>query len=84
MDYLKDEKLKIVLFGSFARGENYSGSDIDIEIIPKEKISEKKIPLLRERIEDLNIPYKVEIVNLDETSMDFKNLALKDAIVWKD
>lgn len=83
-DFLKDEEIKIVLFGSRARGDNYHFSDVDIGILPYRKIEQKKITLLRERLEDLNIPYKIEIVNLSEVSEDFKNMVLQEAIVWKD
>lgn len=81
---LKNEDVKIVLFGSRARKDDYICSDVDIGIIPYGKIEEKKITLLKEKIEDINIPYKVEIVDFRDVSEDFKNLALKDAIVWKD
>lgn len=56
---LKDEKEKIVLFGSRARGKNHVSSDIDIGIIPLGKINERKITALRERVENLNIPLGV-------------------------
>ncbi len=77
------EPLKVVLFGSRARGDYHSGSDIDIGILPRGKIDEKKISLLREQIDHSNIPYKVEVVNLAETSLTFRQQALKRAIVWK-
>ena len=81
---LKDEKIKIVLFGSRARGDNYISSDVDIGLIPYGNINEKSIVLLKEKIEDLNIPYKVEIVIFSETSESFKKEAMKGVIVWKD
>ncbi len=82
--FLKDEKVKIILFGSRARGNNQRCSDVDIGIIPAGKFHEERITLLKEKIENTNIPYKVEIVNLSEVSEEFKREAMKDAIVWKD
>ncbi|HHT9139050.1 MAG TPA: nucleotidyltransferase family protein [Candidatus Wunengus sp. YC60] len=82
--FLKDEKVKIVLFGSRARGNNQRCSDVDIGIIPAGKFHEERITLLKEKIENINIPYKVEIVNLSEVSEEFKREAMKDAVVWKD
>ncbi len=80
---LKDEDVKIVLFGSRARGDNHRFSDVDIGIIPLGKLRAERITLLKEKVEDLNIPYKVEIVNLSEVSESFRTEALKDVVVWK-
>ncbi len=84
VDFLKNEQVKIVLFGSRARKKNQSFSDVDIGLIPYKEFNEKKITFLKEMIENSNIPYKVEIVNFNETSKDFKNEALKETITWKD
>jgi predicted nucleotidyltransferase len=76
--------LQIVLFGSRARGDNYISSDVDIGIIPYGKFDEKKITLLKENVENLNIPYKVEIVDFSGVSESFRKESLKKAVVWKD
>jgi predicted nucleotidyltransferase len=81
---LKNEKIKIILFGSRARGQSYEFSDIDIGLIPYGKYDEFKITLLKDKIEDLNIPYKVDVVNFKYVSENFKKQALKEAIIWKD
>lgn len=83
-DSLRTEMVKIFLFGSRARKDGHATSDIDIGILPYAKFNERKLTLLREKIENLNFPYKIEIVNLAETSEDFKKEALKEAVVWKD
>lgn len=82
--YFKDDKVKIFLFGSRARKDNHTSSDIDIGIVPYGEVDEKKITLLREQIENLNTPYRIEIVNFLEVSEDFKREALKEATIWKD
>jgi len=84
MEFLKYDKVKVILFGSRARGDNYISSDIDIGIIPYGKFDDKKITLLKEKTENLNIPYKVEIVNFMEVSKEFKQEALKKVVIWKD
>ena len=73
---------EILLYGSRARGDNYPFSDVDIAVLPKGKIGNKKITFLKEKIEESNIPYKVEIINLRETSDEFRDEVLKEAIVW--
>ena len=81
---LEGEPVKIVLFGSRARQDYRSASDVDIGILPKENFSHDKLTILRERIENLNVPYKVEVVNFNEVSEDFKREALKEVVVWKE
>lgn len=84
VNFLKDREVKVILFGSRARGEGLPFSDVDIGIIPSGELSDKELAILRERIEDSNIPYKVEVINFSEVSEGFKESALKEAIVWKD
>jgi hypothetical protein len=82
--FLKDEDVKVVLFGSRARGDFVNTSDVDVGIIIGEGVDRKKLILLREYIEELNIPYKVEIVDFSNVSEDFKQMVSKEAVVWKD
>ncbi len=71
MDYLKDEPVKIVLFGSRARNKYRPDSDIDIGIIPLSQYDEQKLTLLREALDEINSPWVVEIVDLSRTSETF-------------
>lgn len=82
--FLKDEDVKVVLFGSRARGEFVNTSDVDVGIIMGKGADRKKLILLREYIDRLNIPYKVEIVDFSTVSDEFKRMALKEAVIWKD
>jgi hypothetical protein len=84
LSFLEGEDVKVVLFGSRARGDFVSTSDIDVGIIIGESVDRNKIILLREYIDELNIPYKVEIVDFSMVSEEFKQMALKEAVVWKD
>jgi len=51
------------LFGSSVREDYLNISDIDIAVISPDK---KMINLLRYEIEELNIPYKVDLTDLRE------------------
>ncbi len=84
LKFLKDEDVKIILFGSRARGDFVNTSDVDVGIIPGKKFDSKKLTLLREYLDELNMPYKVEIVDLSSVSEEFKQMTLKEAKVWKD
>ena len=81
---LEGENIKIFLFGSRARGDNYTGSDVDVGLLPVGNLNRKKIMELRFKIENSNIPYKVEFINFNEVSEDFKVEAMKKVIIWKD
>ncbi|MBI4368898.1 MAG: nucleotidyltransferase domain-containing protein [Elusimicrobia bacterium] len=80
---LMAQSVKVYLFGSRARRNERSTSDVDIGLIAESPLRPGTLSSLRERIDSLNIPYKVEIVNLMETSEEFRRQALKDAQIWK-
>ncbi|WP_410508319.1 nucleotidyltransferase domain-containing protein [Methanosarcina hadiensis] len=79
----KDENVIVILFGSRARGDYSRVSDIDIGILPENDLDKKKIVLLKEKIDELNIPYTVDIVDLSRVSKTFRERALRDGVVWK-
>ncbi len=83
LDALRGEDVMIILFGSRARGDYSRRSDIDIGILPKNEYSKKKLILLKEKLEEMNIPYKVEVVNLSKVSKVFREKALKEGVLWK-
>ncbi len=84
LNELKGEKVKVFVFGSRARGDNYTASDVDIGLIPYDNLNSLKISLLKEKIENSTVPYKVQIVDFNHVSEDFKKEALKDIVVWKE
>jgi len=83
VDQMKGESVKILLFGSRARGDHHLGSDVDVGLIPDGQLNHSRITFLKEKIENSCIPYKVDLVDLREASKEFVEHALKDAVVWK-
>ena len=83
---LEGEEVEIVLFGSRARRDHHATSDVDIGLIPygNGKLDKKKVVLLKQKAEDINIPYKIEIVDFSGVAPDFKKEAMKGAVVWRD
>lgn len=72
------KETKIYLFGSRARGDHNRASDIDIAF---ENLPEGyKLNRLNEEIEDLNIPYTVDLIDLSHTSKDFYDKCLSESI----
>ena len=84
MKELGDESVKVILFGSRAGGRHHRSSDVDIGLIPRGPWNVRKLSSLKEKIEDLNVPYTVDFVDLNEVSAPFRRQALKEVIVWKD
>ena len=83
-DVFKGEDVTVILFGSRARGDYFETSDMDVGILPKREMDKSKIALLRERIEDSNIPYKVDVVDLSRASKEFTDKVIKEGLlIWK-
>ncbi len=61
--FFEEEDVKIYLFGSRAEGKNTPYSDIDLAFESDKDIS-KKLSQLRYILEESNLPYKVDIVDL--------------------
>nr|WP_321497040.1 nucleotidyltransferase domain-containing protein [uncultured Methanolobus sp.] len=80
----ENEDINIFLFGSRARGNAHSTSDIDIGIMPSGSFDRKKITALRAELEEMNIPYSVDLVDLSTVSEDFRQQVLNEGEVWKE
>jgi predicted nucleotidyltransferase len=80
---LAEEDVAIALFGSMASGESHAGSGVDIALVPRGKWDRSKLTLLRERLEEMNTPYQVELVDFSEVSDDFRRVALAHSFWWK-
>ena len=78
---IEQAAVRVYLFGSWARGEERITSDIDLAI-EGEDVSEIVIQV-REALEESNIPYRVDVVNLVEASPELLANVRKEGIVWK-
>jgi predicted nucleotidyltransferase len=83
LDTFREDDIKIMLFGSRARGDFDRRSDIDIGIIPGKRYDRMKLILLKDKLEDMNIPYKVEVVDMSRVSKIFRTKAFKEGEIWK-
>lgn len=70
---------KILLFGSWARGNALKTSDIDIGILGKKKIDWGLMTKILERTEEIFTLRKIDIVDLNTVEDNFKNNILKYA-----
>jgi len=76
--------VKIYLFGSYARGEQRETSDIDLAFDIGRPLTTKELSRIMDIIQALNIPDKVDVVDMHRIPEDFKNVILREGIVWKD
>ena len=73
----------IYLFGSRARGDHSERSDIDIAIDLGKKMEIREIAKARGVLEGLNLPQKIDIVDMHSITATMKGFILKEGIVWK-
>lgn len=79
----RHNQIKVFLFGSRAKGNARSRSDIDIALL-----SDQPLPLLisqlKEKIEESTIPYQVDVVDLSTVSPTFRKKVLTEGKPWID
>lgn len=74
----------IFLFGSRARGIHRRSSDIDIGFsgLSEQAFTKVRDHLLSE-LEESVIPHHVDLVNIDTAPDDFRSVAMKEVVIWK-
>jgi predicted nucleotidyltransferase len=74
--------VRVYLFGSCARGTENATSDIDVAILPLEPVPPWVLSVLRSKLEDSQIPYRVDLVDLSMTDAAFRTRVMQEGIVW--
>ena len=74
---------KVMLFGSRARGTNHPGSDIDIAIDAGKKADLHEIMRARLTLENTDIPFNMDLVDINRVPPELREAILKEGIVWK-
>lgn len=74
----------VYLFGSWARGKATSLSNIDLAVKARPPLPPGILALLRERLEESHIPYRVEIVDLDDAEPALGRQILEEGVRWSD
>lgn len=77
-EYLRDKKVKVYLFGSRARGDFSYSSDIDLAFEIEDEINLSEIRYI---LEESNLPYKVDIVDL-RFAPYLREVVLKEGVRW--
>lgn len=72
---------KIGLFGSRVKGNPSKFSDVDVAISNSSKIPGHSLELIRETLEKSDFPFKVDVIDLNQTSKFFRGKVEKE-VVW--
>jgi len=74
---------QIYLFGSRARGDYTERSDIDIALNLGRKLEIREIARARGVLDGLNLPQKIDVVDMHSIPVDMKGFILKEGVLWK-
>lgn len=75
--------IRVIFFGSRARGNNRPTSDLDVALDGKGRsLPPNLIGELSERYDMSLIPYRVDVVDLSETTQEFCYEVEKEGIEW--
>ena len=83
LDYHFPQQKKIILFGSRAEGTQKQGSDIDIAIDIGEPLKLRDLARARITLENLPIPFEIDIVDMHSIPEELKKMIIEKGIVWK-
>lgn len=70
---------KIMLFGSWTKGDAIATSDLDIGILGKKEVSWDKLVKILDAIDKIPTLRSIDVVDLNAKSEDFKNNVLRYA-----
>lgn len=82
LDGLKGHRARVYLFGSWARGEERRISDIDVGIEPLEPLPAGLLLDLQDTLDNSDVLYPVDLVNLDITAPGLRERVLTEGVPW--
>lgn len=80
---LEKYDVKIYLFGSWARQSEKRSSDIDIAIEHEGDLPATVLPELRTMLEESNIPYRIDVLDLTLAEDFLRRKVIKEGIAWR-
>ena len=68
LDVLGADDVRVYLFGSCATGSLRPSSDIDVAVEPLHGSAPPSLAILRERLEESDVPYDIDVIDLSTVS----------------
>ena len=84
LDGLRNHAAKVYLFGSQAKGVARKTSDIDVAIWPEQSLPAGLLSDIRQDLENSDILFNVDLVDLSNVDDDFRQKVIKEGILWSD
>jgi hypothetical protein len=85
LDAVRPHAAQVWLFGSRARGDAVSTSDIDVALDPvRGPLPREVLSRLRERLHESPVPWTVDVVDLSTVDADFRRRVLLEGVRWND
>ncbi len=81
---LGEHDAEVWLFGSCARGKVRHASDIDIGVLPRDKLPSAFFARLEADIEESTIPYHVDLVDLGRIDPAWLETIRREGIRWRE
>lgn len=82
LETLPLDEYNVFLFGSRAERNHRRRSDADVGVFGKTKMPAILKANLEEKLDNANVPYRVDIIDFNETDEHFKKEALKKIVLW--
>ena len=76
--------VRLFLFGSHATGRARSASDVDIAVLPERELPLDLLSQVREDLEQSNVLYKVDLVDISRTDEVFRQRVFAEGVEWVD
>lgn len=78
------ENVRIILIDLDKRGYSHNSTEIAIGVLPRSQCNRKKLIASMEKIEEINFPYTVDLIDLSKVSKSLRSYLLEYGELWKD
>ena len=82
MPLLSGHNASLRLFGSRARGDAGSRSDIDLVTVSAKPLSADLLARIREALEDAPIPFRADVVDYRSVAPELRQAIDREGIAW--
>lgn len=82
--HLRDYTVDVYWFGSTSKGTAGRYSDIDVAILPHERLPVGVLAGIREDIEQSHVIYQVDVVDISQASEKLRDSVILEGTRWSD